>query len=103
MDYALDLRNFHEGSHNAIIAPILIATQAEPRPKLVWSKDKLLAPIKTDAKELRASLTAVLHGAAGSSLDAKSWESSRYRPTPTIIEAALAGPLRGSLRCADFP
>jgi hypothetical protein len=90
MDYALDLRNFHEGSHNAIIAPILVATQAEPRPQLVWSKDKLLAPIKTDAKELRASLTAVLHGAAGSSLDAKSWESSRYRPTPTIIEAALA-------------
>ena len=28
-DYALDLKNFHETSHNTIIAPILIATKTE--------------------------------------------------------------------------
>ena len=28
-DYALDLKNFHETSHEQIIAPILIATEAE--------------------------------------------------------------------------
>jgi hypothetical protein len=27
-DYALDLRNFHESSHELFIAPILIATEA---------------------------------------------------------------------------
>src|SRR3990170_5423901 len=28
-DYALDLKNFHESSHNLFIAPILIATKAK--------------------------------------------------------------------------
>ncbi len=28
-DYALDLRNFHESSHDLYIAPILIATEAD--------------------------------------------------------------------------
>jgi hypothetical protein len=28
MDYALDLRNFHEGSHHATLVPILTATKA---------------------------------------------------------------------------
>ncbi|RZO25888.1 MAG: hypothetical protein EVA93_04650, partial [SAR86 cluster bacterium] len=29
VDYTLDLKNFHEGSHNQIICPILIATEAQ--------------------------------------------------------------------------
>ncbi len=29
-DYALDLRNFHETSHNIPIAPVLVATKAKP-------------------------------------------------------------------------
>jgi Uncharacterized conserved protein (DUF2075) len=90
MDYALDLQNFHEGSHNAIIAPILVATRAAPRLHVVWSKDKLLAPIKTDAKGLGAAITAVLNAGTGQCIDPQLWESSRYHPTPTIIEAALA-------------
>ena len=28
IDYALDLKNFHRASHNAIIVPILVATDA---------------------------------------------------------------------------
>ena len=49
MDYALDLKNFHETSHEQFIAPILIATQARdlfttisPTPY----NDKILYPIK---------------------------------------------------------
>ncbi len=47
MDYALDLKNFHETSHEQFIAPILIATKAKhayttisPTPH----NDKLLYP-----------------------------------------------------------
>ena len=29
LDYALDLKNFHETSHQHLIAPILIATEAK--------------------------------------------------------------------------
>jgi hypothetical protein len=90
MDYALDLQNFHEGSHNAIIAPILVATRAEPRLQLAWSKDRLLAPIKTDAKRLGASIAGVLRDVSGPFIEPQVWECSRYHPTPTIIEASLA-------------
>ncbi len=90
VDYALDLRNFHEGSHDAPIAPVLVATEATRRGELVYSSDKLFAPIKTDADGLRAVLEEVLSRVSGTSVEASSWECSRYHPTPTIIEAALA-------------
>ena len=32
IDYCLDLQNFHEGSHNKTIVPILIATNAPSKP-----------------------------------------------------------------------
>src|SRR3569623_154728 len=31
-DYALDLKNFHSASHSRIIIPVVIATDAPPRP-----------------------------------------------------------------------
>lgn len=51
-DYALDLKNFHEPSHECAVAPILIATQAEPRPIIVdWSSyaDRVLPPLLCNA------------------------------------------------------
>lgn len=89
-DYALDLQNFHEGSHEAIIAPILVVSRAEQRVNLSLSKDRLFAPIKASAAGLPAAIVRTLEAASGPMLDAASWERSRYRPTPTIIEAALA-------------
>src|SRR5262245_27221821 len=48
-DYALDLKNFHETSHDCYIAPILIATRARAASITVISttihNDKLLLPI----------------------------------------------------------
>ena len=43
-DYGLDLKNFHEASHDASIIPILIATEATqcPRSELVADADKAL-------------------------------------------------------------
>ena len=31
-DYALDLKNFHSASHSRIIIPVVIATDAPPKP-----------------------------------------------------------------------
>ena len=48
-DYALDLKNFHETSHDKYIAPILIATEAKLSETLISFTsydDKLLSPIK---------------------------------------------------------
>jgi hypothetical protein len=46
LDYALDLKNFHEGSHSRTLVPILVATEAQA-PQLevkVWS-DGVMRPI----------------------------------------------------------
>ena len=46
-DYALDLKNFHQGSHHCPIIPVLVATKARPtqQQSLRWAKDQVAAPI----------------------------------------------------------
>ncbi len=93
VDYALDLRNFHEPSHNLPIAPILVATHATKCPSTgtpLSRKDGLFYPIKTNGPLLAAAIRAVLRDSQGPDIDQAQWESGRYCPTPTIIEAALA-------------
>jgi hypothetical protein len=92
-DYALDLKNFHETSHDQFIAPILIATKAKNNPVFVSQTiqdDKLLIPIKCNGDQLEQVIDAVLDFADGLQINAEEWELGRYRPTPTIIEAAMA-------------
>ncbi|MEP6676560.1 MAG: DUF2075 domain-containing protein [Ferruginibacter sp.] len=92
-DYALDLKNFHETSHAHLIAPILIATEANDFLFKIPStihKDNILFPIKTNPLGLEKVISNVLSFAHGEKIDSKNWESGRYSPTPTIIEAAMA-------------
>jgi len=93
-DYALDLKNFHESSRNCVIAPVLIATEAQPFSSAVSAKpqnDKLLAPIRCNRAELGWVIETVLSFTADEAdIDADGWECGRYCPTPTIIEAARA-------------
>lgn len=92
-DYALDLKNFHEGSHNEIIAPILIATEASINFSTIspsLENDKIFEPIKVNKFSLRQTIKLVLEFSFGKHIDKYSWESSSYKPTPTIIEAAKA-------------
>ena len=92
-DYALDLKNFHQTSHSAHIAPILIATQAPEQLTLIQSTvhdDKLLYPICTNASGLHAVLKRVVSYCDGNDINPKEWESGAYQPTPTIVEAAQA-------------
>jgi len=92
-DYALDLKNFHESSHEQFIAPVLIATEAmSVTPVIAFTpqNDKLFHPIKTNADLLDEVIENVLRFADGNDIDRSQWESGRYCPTPTIIEAAMA-------------
>ena len=95
MDYALDLKNFHQSSHDQYIAPVLIATNAENSMYMIATtpqNDKLLFPIKCNAKLLRKVLNEVLQFAGESDININStlWEHGGYYPTPTIVEAAMA-------------
>ncbi len=91
-DYALDLKNFHRGSKDAPIIPILAATEA------LWSDtalpmphpDGVYPPSRCNAEGLTRLIKEGLSSATGNPLDAIAWASSPYQPTPTIIEAAQA-------------
>lgn len=92
-DYALDLKNFHETSHNQFIAPILIATEAKNATPIIAvtpQKDKILFPVTTNIALLGTVIEQVLCFAEGGDIDRLQWEGGRYCPTPTIIEAAMA-------------
>jgi len=93
MDYALDLKNFHESSHEQFIAPILIATKAKKIYSIIAStpqNDKVLLPINSNVEILSDVIENVLRFCEGNEIDRTEWEQGRYRPTPTIIEAAMA-------------
>ena len=92
-DYVLDLKNFHETSHDKHLAPILVATRA-PRAKFAVvatpAQDGVLFPICASPLSLGQVFDAVLDFTAGETINANEWEQGRYCPTPTIIEAAMA-------------
>lgn len=93
LDYSLDLKNFHETSHQHLIAPILIATEAKniiPIISATPHNDNLLFAIKTNAVLLEEVIKNVLQFADGEDINNETWEAGRYSPTPTIIEAAMA-------------
>jgi hypothetical protein len=92
-DYALDLKNFHDSSHEHLIAPVLIATKAEhimPVISATPQNDRLLFPIRSNVELLGQVIVDVLEFAEGTNIDVTTWEHGRYHPTPTIIEAAMA-------------
>lgn len=102
-DYALDLKNFHEPSHGVTIAPVLVATEAGEGFSTVTSShhnDGVLQPIKTGTDSLKACVERVLWISDGPDIHANNWVLGRYKPTPTIVEAASA--LYGQHSVADL-
>lgn len=91
-DYALDLKNFHKGSHAAVVIPILVATEARTdcSPILVPHRDNVFPPIGCSPKGLTTLLEKMLSSASGPMLNPREWIAAQYQPTPTIIEAAQA-------------
>lgn len=91
-DYALDLKNFHETSHDVSLVPVLVATEAPAAPpfRLEFAEDGVAAPIDTTPAGIRSMIDRVLAAATGKAIDADHWSGGNYRPTPTIVEAAKA-------------
>lgn len=89
-DYALDLKNFHEGSHHANLVPILIATKAPSVPFQVplFADDRVSPPLKANAQDLGGMIRLLARQVSFAPLDHAAWLASGYKPTPTIVEAA---------------
>jgi hypothetical protein len=92
VDYALDLKNFHSGSHDRRIVPIVVATGAPYGGySLVWDDDDVAKPILNNGVGLGALIKSIASQTkVDVGIDVNAWISSGYKPTPTIIEAAQA-------------
>lgn len=91
-DYALDLKNFHEASHDRAIVPILVPTEAQLSTvrSPVMDVDRVYRPVTVGKNGLRTFIEQILACSADVPIDAQAWFFASYRPTPTIIEAARA-------------
>ena len=96
MDYALDLKNFHQDSHNRVIVPILVATEARNSShelKFSVYNDNIYNPLMSNVDSLQDIIDRVIeseNAQPSAENDFAQWAISRYSPTPTIIEAASA-------------
>ncbi len=97
-DYALDLKNFQEGSIDRFLFPIAVFKRlptTKRQEDLIPYEDGVFYPLLTDYVRLSdriASALTALHQPTQTFLfnSDESWANSGYSPTPTIIEAATA-------------
>jgi len=90
-DYALDLKNFHAGSHDANISPILVSTEAKDRLNNIdFSHDGILnSCLLANKFNLKNLINDVLTQTnLRKEILFSDWINSSYLPTPTIIEAS---------------
>lgn len=95
-DYALDLKNFQEGSHDRVLVPVLVTPKEKDKHcclELKHFEDNVYEPLMVNAHLLGAGISKVLdsipHEVQLKTAD-DIWAKSGYEPTPTIIEAAIA-------------
>jgi len=93
-DYALDLKNFHKPSHNAILVPILVSTEAlNSFIDIITTShnDNLILPLRTNKIDLRQAIkNALQFFSDNETINIDDYENGSYSPTPTIIEAAVS-------------
>ncbi|HEX8311733.1 MAG TPA: DUF2075 domain-containing protein [Chthoniobacteraceae bacterium] len=89
-DYALDLKNFHEASHNISLIPVLIATDADHSASmsLQADPDQVYRPVTIAKQDLRTLIESALQTIKAATIHPQTWASAPYHPTPTIVEAA---------------
>ena len=89
-DYALDLKNFHKGSHNKVIVPILYITENKNNElsDFIKSEDQVYIPINANNLNINKIINKIINSENQNEFDYFEWQDKPYQPTPTIIEAA---------------
>ena len=96
LDYALDLKNFHQGSAQRMIVPILVPTENDNTSticQLSHYDDGIYEPMVANKNSLGQVIDKVLEQQIPQleyDVPLCDWVRSRYAPTPTIVEAASA-------------
>ena len=95
-NYVYLLKNFHYESEQKIIVPILVVTEADPvenERKIL--KNKIFETQKANKNNLCKIILESLDYIKNNyqdydkNLDLSNWSKSKYKPTPTILEAAI--------------
>lgn len=89
-DYALDLRNFQKESHNKLLVPIMVSTNAPKYKNTLVESARIIEPIRCNAHNIGLAIKHIAQHYCEPALDYLKWENSEYLPTPTIVEAAQA-------------
>lgn len=89
-DYALDLRNFQKESHDKLIVPIMVSTNASRYQNTLTERERIIEPIRCNAQNLGVSIKYIAQQYSEPDFNYALWENSEYLPTPTIVEAAQA-------------
>lgn len=97
-DYALDLKNFQDGSIDRLLFPIAVFKRlpvTKRQEELIPYEDGVYYPQLTDYARLSDRISSVLTAFCPPTqsflfITDESWANSGYSPTPTIIEAATA-------------
>lgn len=90
LDYALDLQNFQKESHDKIIIPIVVATEAKTIENSFIVKGTIAEPLFCNRGNIGEIIALIDEKICCNSFNYEQWENSEYLPTPTIIEAAQA-------------
>ena len=91
LDYSLDLKNFHQGSHNEKLIPILVSTNAEEKENSIQKyQDLLYKPLFANKENLFEVFSFCFSERGSTNINYNDWQDSTYKPTPSIIEAAQA-------------
>lgn len=90
LDYALDLQNFQKASHDKLIIPMVVATEAKSIQNNLVVRDNIAEPIYCNKSNIQETIRSVDEKYQRQAFSYEEWENSEYLPTPTIVEAAQA-------------
>ncbi|MBX7111193.1 MAG: DUF2075 domain-containing protein [Dehalococcoidia bacterium] len=90
--YALDMRDFHAGSHDRVVVPVLVATGIVTGNRPLVRDGAPLYETKSvggsDFPRLIYETWLGTHDRTASPIEPEEWEQAEYRPTPSIVQAA---------------
>jgi hypothetical protein len=87
-EYALDLRDFHEGSRGRVIVPVLWATAAVSAAMAHPQASGLVTQLHRVGRDGLAQALSTVGGPNGVPLTGQAWDTAAYRPVPSVIQAA---------------
>ena len=88
-DYALDLNSFHKESHNKLLVPILVSTEAtEESQEIKEIRKNILETYCCNELNIHNYIQEIVENYNKYEFNPIEWVNSIYMPTPTIIQAA---------------